>query len=102
MIRSVRVGAHSFLPQVIPGSSLERALHLHRYHRWIPASPLQRCCGGCGFHRRELGFDKLSLTLRTGLAKQRRTSLPSFLAFIGMLRSPLAFAARSASVLEVR
>jgi hypothetical protein len=65
MRRSVRLGAHSSFTQVIPGSSLERALHLHSYHRWIPASPLQRCCGGCGFHRRELGFEKLSLTVRT-------------------------------------
>src|SRR6266567_6938346 len=48
----------------------------------------------------ELGFDKHSLTMRTGLARPRRTSLPSFLAFVGMLSSPWAFAARSASILE--
>jgi hypothetical protein len=54
--------------QLIAGHSLERAFPLHQHKRGIPVSSLQVCCGGCGGHRQELGFDSPSLTLRTGLA----------------------------------
>jgi hypothetical protein len=36
----------------------------------------ETCCGGCGRHRTELGFDNFSLTMRTGLAGRSRTCLP--------------------------
>src|SRR5713226_5175193 len=74
--RSVRVVLLLFLTRLIACSSLKRALHQARSPWCIPASPLQTCCGGCGRHRTELGFDNPSLTMRTGLAGRSRTCLP--------------------------
>ncbi len=42
----------------------------------ILVSSHQVCCGGRYIHRVELGFNKLSFTMRTGLAGLHHTYLP--------------------------
>jgi hypothetical protein len=43
---------------------------------YMLVSPRQICCDGCKIHHVELGFNKLSFTLRTGLVELHLTYLP--------------------------
>src|SRR5262249_48226379 len=71
-------GAHSFLFPPSLGSPHWRERYASS-KGWVrmPVTSLQACCDERPERRRELGFDKRSLAMQTGLAEHGRTCLPT-------------------------
>ena len=80
-----------FLPPLIVGHSPQRAFHILEGEMWIAVISRQTCCDRRPERHAELGFNKHSFTMHTGLADTITLHVFGLLRFRRMLFSSLGF-----------